>query len=146
MTTAWHQLSCRKRTVALLLGFVVLGWLIHLSYETGIEIRLRQKGADVWRKCGRVAGLDFDRGSTFGDADMGLVTQLGGLESLDLSFTQVTSSGLEQVRKCRRLERLSILVDQITPEQERQFKQELPLLVVDQLVIVDGWRVLKDYR
>lgn len=128
------------------MGILVVVWLGQLTYETGIEILLRQRGASVWRKSGRVAGLDFGKESHFGDSDIGWVTRLGGLESLDLSFTQVTSTGVEQLLNCRHLTSLSVLPEQITPEQERRLKTELPHLMVDQIVIVDGRRVRKDFQ
>ncbi len=128
------------------MGILVVAWLVQLTYETSIEIQLRQRGASVWRKAGRVAGLDFGRESHFEDSDIGLLTRLGGLESLDLSFTQVTSAGVEQLRSCRHLTFLSVLPEQVTPEQERRLKTELPHLMVDRIVIVDGWRVRKDFQ
>ena len=138
--------SPRKRVVFFVLGLLTAAWLVHLTIELGVEFRLRLKGASIWRSCGRAAGLDFSRGGSFGDSDMALATWLGGLRSLDVTRTNVSNQGVEQVRKLRQLTMLHVDSTQITIDQTRELQRDLPQLVIDKFVIVDGRRVREDYR
>lgn len=122
--------SPRNRVVFLVLGLLVVAWVSHLAIELGVELRLRQKGASVWRSCGRVTDLDFPRENSFDAEDLELVTWLGGLRRLDVSHTQANHQGMVQVRSLRHLTFLEVRHEQITPEQAQELEQDLPYLKI----------------
>ena len=120
--------SPRKRIVLFVLGLISVAWVAQLATELRVELRLRQKGASVWRECGRVTSLSFPDASSFDDEDMQLVTWLGGLRRLDVSYTQAGHKGMDQVRSLRHLTLLEVRHDQITPALEQELKREIPYL------------------
>jgi hypothetical protein len=120
--------SPRKRIVLFVLGLIAVAWIAQLATELRVELRLRQKGASVWRECGRVTSLTFPDANGFENADMELVIWLGGLRRLDLSDTRADPEGVELVRRIPHLTFLEVRHDQITPELEQELKRDFPYL------------------
>ena len=122
--------STPKRVVLAVLSALVLAWLVQLSIELGVEFRLRMLGASVWRRCGRVARVDFQSESNLTDSDLPLVTWIGGLEELRIDETDVHCPSVDQLRLLRHLTYLEVRPNQITPQQLRDLRRAMPNLEI----------------
>lgn len=130
--------SWNKVLVALAILALVLGWLGQFVRERFIVASLRAKGAEVGYHCGHAATVFFPSGSSFADADMELVTAFRDLESVDLTYTQVTVDGVAQLGNSTRLRSLTVLVKQITDRQEETLKRDNARLSIEKLWLDEG--------
>ena len=65
---------------------------------------------------------------------------------LDLSNTEVTNSGLVHVKDLLQLRCLSVLVQQITDDRERELKQDMRYLTIEKLWDIDGRKVVDGFQ
>jgi hypothetical protein len=146
MTATRYPISLKKLFVGLVLPLLVVGWLQQFVRERIIVLKLQERGGQVWYQCGHAARVSFPEGSDFGDSDMPLLGALRDLGSVDLSFTHVTSDGLESLKGLQHLRLLSVLVKQISEQQEEELHQACPELAIEKLWLVDGIRAVDGYQ
>jgi len=147
LAEAFARVSAKKLVVALLLFALCLGWFQDVCRQLVLVAQLRSAGLEPTFRQGNVVEVSFPRSRTaFSDDDMERLKGFGHLEVLDLSYTQVTDAGLDCVKDFPRLQRLRVLVSQISKRRERELRDARPRLIIEKWEIiggrgvVDGWQ------
>jgi hypothetical protein len=136
----------RKRLVVAVLLLPVGGWGYEIARQQTAIARGARLGIEAQYEGATVDGIGFVRSSPFGDDDWGALAAFRSIERLDLTFTRVTNRSLNNLENFPRLTSLSVLMHQITPEQELRLLAERPQLVIEKLHLIDGRRVVDGYQ
>jgi hypothetical protein len=135
-----------RRTVLVVLLVIAGGWLASVLVQLPAILKVWSLEGDVYCRLGHVVSVRFDEVSRFSDSDIAWLHWLPYLENLDLTDTDVSADGLEQLTQLDRLQVLTILADRIPPDTERELVRENPELFVEKIHVINGRRVVDGWE
>jgi len=142
-----RALSRNKTLVFTCLVLLASGWAFSVIQQYRHALVLKSLGADVTYCHGNAVGVSFGgNAGSFGDSEMSLLHGLPYLEWLRLEDTKVTNSGLPHVAQLSRLRQLSVRVDQISDERERELRTAMPELAIEKLWVIGGRKVVDGFQ